>query len=29
MFGKAEDKDKNETEYKRVQRVVTESTCGG
>lgn len=29
MFGKAEDKDKNETEYERVQRVVTESTCGG
>ncbi|HET7127161.1 MAG TPA: DUF4124 domain-containing protein [Lysobacter sp.] len=29
MFGKAEDKDKNEAEYERVQRVVTESTCGG
>jgi hypothetical protein len=29
MFGKAEDKDKNQAEYERVQRVVTESTCGG
>ena len=29
MFGKAEDKDKNEAEYERVQRIVTESTCGG
>ena len=29
MFGRAEDKDKNEAEYERVQRVVTESTCGG
>ena len=29
MFGKAEDKDRNEAEYERVQRVVTESTCGG
>lgn len=29
MFGKAEDKEKNEAEYERVQRVVTESTCGG
>ena len=29
MFGRAEDKDKNEAEYERVQRIVTESTCGG
>jgi hypothetical protein len=29
MFGKAEDKDKNEADYERVQRIVTESTCGG
>jgi hypothetical protein len=29
MFGRAADKDKNETEYERVQRVVIESTCGG
>ena len=29
MFGKAEDKDKNQAEYERVQRIVTESTCGG
>lgn len=29
MFGRAEDKDKNQTEYERVQRIVTESTCGG
>jgi len=29
MFGKAEDKDKNEAEYERVQRIVTESICGG
>ena len=29
MFGKAEDKDKNQAEYERVQRVVIESTCGG
>lgn len=29
MFGRAEDRDKNEAEYERVQRVVTESTCGG
>jgi hypothetical protein len=29
MFGRTEDKDKNEAEYERVQRVVTESTCGG
>lgn len=29
MFGRAEDKDKNQAEYERVQRVVTESTCGG
>jgi len=29
MFGKAEDKDRNEAEYERVQRLVTESTCGG
>ena len=29
MFGRAEDKGKNQTEYERVQRVVTESTCGG
>ena len=29
MFGKSEDKDKNQAEYERVQRVVTESTCGG
>lgn len=27
MFGKAE--DKNQAEYERVQRVVTDSTCGG
>ena len=29
MFGRAEDKDRNQAEYERVQRVVTESTCGG
>ena len=29
MFGKAEDKDRNKAEYERVQRIVTESTCGG
>jgi hypothetical protein len=29
MFGRTEDKDKNEAEYERVQRIVTESTCGG
>ncbi|MFT3897299.1 MAG: DUF4124 domain-containing protein [Thermomonas sp.] len=29
MFGRADDKDKNQAEYDRVQRVVTESTCGG
>jgi hypothetical protein len=29
MFGKADDKDRNQAEYERVQRVVTESTCGG
>jgi hypothetical protein len=29
VFGRAEDKNKNQTEYERVQRVVTESTCGG
>lgn len=29
MFGRSEDKGKNQTEYERVQRVVTESTCGG
>jgi hypothetical protein len=29
MFGRADDKDKNEAEYERVQRIVTESTCGG
>lgn len=29
MFGRAEDKDKNQAEYERVQRIVTESTCGG
>ena len=29
MFGKAEDKDRNQAEYERVQRIVTESTCGG
>ena len=28
MFGRAEDKDQNQTEYERVQRIVTESTCG-
>ena len=29
MFGKAEDKDSNQAEYDRVQRIVNESTCGG
>ena len=29
MFGRAEDKDRNQAEYERVQRIVTESTCGG
>jgi hypothetical protein len=29
MFGRAEDKEKNEAEYERVQRIVAESTCGG
>lgn len=29
MFGRAEDKDKNQAAYERVQRIVTESTCGG
>jgi hypothetical protein len=29
MFGKAEDRDRNAAEYARVQRIVTESTCGG
>lgn len=29
MFGKAEDKDRNEAEYERVRRIVTDSTCGG
>ena len=29
MFGRAEDKDRNEVDYERVQRIVTESTCGG
>jgi hypothetical protein len=29
MFGRADDKDKNQTEYERIQRIVTESTCGG
>jgi len=29
MFGRAENKDRNQAEYERVQRVVTESTCGG
>jgi len=29
MFGKVEDKAKNQAEYERVQRIVTESTCGG
>lgn len=29
MFGKAEDKDKHQADYDRVQRIVTESTCGG
>ncbi len=29
MFGKAEDKDRHQADYERVQRIVTESTCGG
>ena len=29
MFGRTDDKDRNQAEYEHVQRVVTESTCGG
>ena len=29
MFGRADDKDKNQAEYERIARVVTESICGG
>jgi hypothetical protein len=29
MFGRADDKDKNQAEYERIQRIVAESTCGG